>query len=189
MSINSRQMTLRLTFLFLFLWGLTLQNYAHTSSDSINAFEDQRQRVNQLLNERSRKFGEYDESLKQKTGIFGLFKSKGDMQRSIDILKEIVINDNNIFIETRKLLDLKDSERERYQRMATEYDQQVTAYMKTISKLQQENERLKEKINTLEQEEHQSSSYLSLFIFVTLVLIGIIIYLYTRLRAKNVTKV
>src|SRR5690606_18171017 len=105
-----------------------LANSKYLEADS-SLFENQRQRVNMLLEERSRKFGEYDQSLQQRTGIFGLFKSKSDMQKSIDILQAIVINDNNIFIETRKLLDLKDTERDRFQLLATEFDNQVTAYM------------------------------------------------------------
>lgn len=166
-------------------------NYSFSQSplDTSSSFEEQRKRVNNLLNERSKKFGEYDVSLQQKTGIFGLFKSKGDMQKSIDILKQIVINDNNIFIETRKLLDLKDSERERFQKLATEYDEQVTAYMKTISTLQRENENLREQISNLEDKDHSNSTYIYLFLFVFIGLIFIILNLYKRLKTKNVTKV
>lgn len=160
---------------------------AQTPLDTTSSFEDQRQRVNNLLNERSKKFGEYDISLQQKSGVFGLFKSKNDLQNSIDILKQIVLNDNNIFVETRKLLELKDSEKERFQELATEYDQQITAYMKTISKLEAENDKLRENITGLEDEYHNSSKYLYLLILVIIGLAITVIYLYRQLKLKNVT--
>lgn len=180
-------------FLIFFISVIYLVNsptlLAQSPLDTTSSFEDQRQRVNQLLNERNRKFGEYDTSLQQKTGIFGLFKSKNDMQKSIDILKQIVLTDNNIFVETRRLLELKDSERKRFEQLAASYDNQVTAYMKTISKLQAHNEALQQKINTLEQEDHQDSTYIYLFILFTIALLIGIIYLYWLLKLKNVTKV
>ena len=162
---------------------------AQTPLDSSSSFEDQRSRVNNLLNERSKKFGEYDQSLQQKTGIFGLFKSKNDMQHSIDILKQIVLNDNKIFLETRKLLNLKDSEKERFEKLATEYDQQVTAYMKTISKLQAENDKLRQQINNLQEQDHSSNKYFYLLLIALTGLIILNIYQFKQLKSKNVTKV
>ena len=176
-------------FALLVLFSSTTYLFAQTPLDTSSNFEDQRQRVNNLLNERNQKFGEYDLSLQQKTGIFGLFKSKNDMQKSIDILKQIVITDNNIFVETRKLLTLKDSEKERYQQLATEYDQQVTAYMKTISKLEAQNEKLEQKIITLEDEDHNSSRYIYIFILIIIGLILALMYQFKLLKSKNVTKV
>jgi len=177
------------TLLVLLSSTYSIHSFSQTPLDTSTSFEDQRKRVNNLLNERNQKFGEYDVSLQQKTGIFGLFKSKNDMQKSIDILKQIVITDNNIFVETRKLLDLKDSEKERFERLATEYDQQVTAYMKTISKLQNENDKLRETIKNLEEEDHSSSRYIYLFILAIIGLILTLIYQYRLLKSKNVTKV
>jgi ABC-type phosphate transport system auxiliary subunit len=153
-------------------------------SDS-TLFESQRQLVNTLLQERSRKFGEYDHSLQQKTGIFGLFKSKSDMQKSIDILQAIVINDNNIFIETRKLLDLKDTERERFQLLAKDFDDQVTAYMKTVSKLQQENDKLQQQIKVLQKDEHNSNM---VFYVIALLIVGLLFVFYKLYRKTRVTK-
>ncbi|GAA0883074.1 hypothetical protein [Sphingobacterium siyangense] len=129
---------LPITVLFCFFGQAKSQNNPDSSS-----FEVQRSRVNDLLDARQQKFGAYDTSLTQKTGLFGLFKSKGDMQKSIDILKDIVITDNNIFLETQKLLKIKDFEKDKYQQLATDYDKQVSAYIGTISKLQKENEKLR----------------------------------------------
>src|SRR3546814_611948 len=88
--------------------------YLITSSVSVAqdtlAYELQRQKVNTLLDERSQRYGDFNQSLQKRTGIFGL-KTKKDMQASIDILKEIVLTDNNIFRETKVLVDYKDMEK------------------------------------------------------------------------------
>lgn len=174
-------------FILIPLYLMSFDSHAQTTVDSLS-FESQRKRVNDLLDQRSKRFGDYTSSLEKKTGIFGLFKSKSDMQQSIDILKSVVINDNLIFIETRKLLDLKDSEAQRFQSLATEYDQQVTAYMKTISKLQMENERLRLQIENLEKEDQKDNKYL--FWGVILLLItGVAITFYKSRKSQNVTKV
>ncbi|WP_146191121.1 hypothetical protein [Sphingobacterium athyrii] len=130
---------------FLLLFNLAYL-MAQENADS-SAFEVQRKRVNSLLEARQQKFGAYDTSLTQKTGLFGLFKSKGDMQKSIDILKDVVITDNNIFLETQQLLKIKDFEKDKFRQMATEYDKQISAYMGTINKLQLENERLRTQLD------------------------------------------
>lgn len=177
-----RKFTAFIFYLLLIVTSATANMSAE--ADSL-LFENQRKRVNFLLEERSRKFGEYDHSLEQKTGIFGLFKTKTDMQKSINILQEIVINDNKIFLETRKLLDLKDTEREHFQKMATEFDSQVTAYMRTISKLQEENEKLRLHIKDLEKGEHQSGVVFYLLGLLFIGLLFVIYLLYRRLRASK----
>lgn len=176
-----------LIFYILFYCWTSVTSFAQQNLDSLS-FESQRKRVNDLLDQRNKRFGDYTTSLEQKTGIFGLFKTKNDMQKSIDILKSIVINDNAIFMETRKLLDLKDSQAERFQKLATEYDQRVTAYMKTISKLQSENEQLRNQIKTWQDEDHNDNKYRYIG-FVLLLVSGIIFISYKRRRSKNVTKV
>ncbi|MCA5003938.1 hypothetical protein [Sphingobacterium bovistauri] len=176
-------------FAFFFLLQSSQLLYAQSPLDTTTTFEDQRQRVNNLLDARSKKFGDYDNSLTQKTGIFGLFKSKNDMQKSIDILKQIVITDNNIFLETRKLLELKDSETQRFEKLATEYDQQVTAYMKSISKLQAENEKLRKDIEKFENEDHDSSNQLYISTFVIIGLLIANLYQFKLSKSKNVTQV
>lgn len=171
---------------FFLCWGISFASASTGMDEDSLLFENQRQRVNFLLEERSRKFGEYDSSLQQKTGIFGLFKTKTDMQKSINILQAIVINDNKIFLETRKLLDLKDTERERFQKMANEFDGQVTAYMKTVSKLQQENEKLRLQIKDLEKEERRGGITYYVLGLLFLGLLILIYKLYGRLQAyKN----
>lgn len=187
----------KLNFQFLFLALISLcmssmqahaniQDSTAKAADSLT-FEAQRARVNQLLDSRSKRFGEYATSLEKKTGVFGLFKTKKDMQKSNDILRELVINDNNIFLETRKLLDLKDAQSERYQKLATEYDQQVSAYMKTINKLQNENDKLRGEISQLQDVDQGSDNKLFFAIVLILILIGVIVYLYLKNKPKKLT--
>ncbi|MHC8948289.1 hypothetical protein [Sphingobacterium hungaricum] len=179
-------------FFFLIYFSLFLAVLASAQTSSTVAadsasYEAQRVQVNKLLDDRSHKFGEYDLSLEKKTGIFGIFKTKGDMQKSIDILRQIVITDNNIFLETKKLLDYKDFEREKFQRMAADYDNQVTQYMKTVSKLQEENEKLTIQVAELENRDHSDSVYIYVGIFFILILSAIIFMLYKKLHAQKVT--
>jgi len=158
----------KIFFFLLICLGIQLPAQA-TVSDS-TSYEQQRQYLNKLLKERSERFSEYDLSLEKKTGIFGLFKTKEDMQKSIDILKQVVLTDNNIFLETKKLLDFKDFEREKFQKLAVEYDDQVTAYMKTVNKLQHENEKLRQQLDELENESSSGSAWLYISLFVNAIL-------------------
>ena len=161
-----------LSFLLFFLTGFAVsaQNADSTS------FEAQRMRVNKLIEDRKVKFGEYDLSLEKKSAIFGLFKSKDDMQRTIDILKNIVITDNNIFLETRRLISIKDDEKQNFQNLASEYDKQVSAYMGTINKLQKENEKLKKDIENLEGSDNSSN----ILLYIALAIIAVLSYFVYR---------
>ncbi|MGA6121321.1 hypothetical protein [Sphingobacterium anhuiense] len=161
-----------ISFLLFFLTGFAVsaQNADSTS------FEAQRMRVNKLIEDRKVKFGEYDLSLEKKSAIFGLFKSKDDMQRTIDILKNIVITDNNIFLETRRLISIKDDEKQKFQNLASEYDKQVSAYMGTINKLQKENEKLKKDIENLEGSDNSSN----ILLYIALAIIAVLSYLVYR---------
>lgn len=151
-------------------------------------FEQQRERVNHLLEKRSQNFGEFDRSLRQKTGLFGVFKRKKDMQKSIDVLREIVLMDNNIFIETKKLLDLKGNENEYHENLAAEYDKQISAYMHTIAKLQAENERIREKTSILESKQQRFSQVILLLLIIILALC-VAFYLFSKRRpVKNLTQ-
>ena len=174
-------------FVLVFIFKLNFaQQNTPVQTDSLT-FESQRERVNDLLDERSRRFGEYDQSLENKTGIFGLFKTKSDMQKSIDILRQVVLNDNNIFLETRKLLDLKDAQSLRYQRLASEYDTQISAYMKTITKLQNENDKLRQEIKSMENSDRGNDIMLYLSILANIGLLIALIYHFNRHKAKKIT--
>ncbi|MGK6351765.1 hypothetical protein [Parapedobacter sp. DT-150] len=139
-------------------------------------YEQQRQKVNDLLTERSARFGQFDESLRRRTGIFGL-KTKKDMQASIDILKQIVLTDNTIFRETKTLLDFKDFEKTQIAQQASEFDGRINGYIKTISKLQRERERLTNEVDALEK---TNQIYTGLTILLGLLLAGVSIFLFVN---------
>src|SRR5690606_17425154 len=142
-----------------------------------------RQRVNELLDQRSNRFGQFNQSLEAKTGIFG-FKTKKDMQASIDILKEIVITDNNIFKETKVLLDYKDMEKTFITYQAEESIARINGYVNTISKQQKVQEQQSVEIKELQQ---KSNRYLVYFLFSTLLLIILAIILIKQKLPKKTT--
>lgn len=105
------------------------------------AYELQRNKINAMLAERSARFGQYEESLNARTGIFG-FQTKRDIKNSNEILRQIAINDNNIFTELKVLLDYKDIQ---FQQVKTNVDNnqlRIENYKKTIRDLQVKNDEL-----------------------------------------------
>jgi len=166
----------QITFVFLLL-SLNLNLWASTKEDS-TAYEKQRERVNKLLQHRSERFGEFDASLQTRTGIFGL-KTKKDMQASIDILKQIVTTDNQIFKETKALLDFKDIEKRTVEGKANESSERITGYINTISKLQRNQDTLKQEIMVLEK---RNNIYLNLVLFATL---GAVILMFRWIKRKK----
>ncbi len=155
---------------------------AQSSTSDTSGYEAQRQKVNELLQQRSARFGKFDESLKKRTGIFGL-KTKKDMQASIDILKQIVLTDNDIFRETKILLDYKDFEKSQIALRANEFDGRINGYIKTISKLQREQERLTAEINALEKSNQRNQGLVVLFALAA-VSAGVMLFL----RRQKLTK-
>lgn len=123
--------------------------FAQQPTSDTSGYEKQRQKVNELLTQRSIRFGQFDESLKTRTGIFGL-KTKKDMQASIDILKQIVLTDNDIFKETKALLDYKEFEKSQILEQASEFDGRINGYIRTISKLHRQQEKLASERDALE---------------------------------------
>ena len=149
---------------------------AQPSASDTSGYEAQRQKVNGLLQRRSARFGQFDESLKKRTGIFGL-KTKKDMQASIDILKQIVLTDNDIFRETKMLLDYKDFEKSQIALQANEFDGRINGYIKTISKLQREQERLSAEVDRLEKSNLRTQGLAVLFAFAA---VGVGLFLLIR---------
>src|SRR5690554_4559931 len=123
---------------FLFFSIILLSCQTLVAQDTL-AYEIQRQRVNTLLDQRSARFGQFNQSLEARTGIFGL-KTKKDMQASIDILKEIIATDNNIFKETKVLLEYKDMEKTFISSEVQQSNKRINGYINTISKLQKNQE-------------------------------------------------
>lgn len=153
---------------------LLLLIFCFSFSFAQTAYEAQRKKVNNLLNARTSKFGQYDESLTMRTGIFGL-KTKKDMQRSINILTEIVQTDNEIFKELKILLDYKDLEKSQVETKASETESRMNAYMQTIKKLQEQNAKTRDELSKVEKE---SAGFSNMLIITIVVIISIFLILF-----------
>ena len=165
----------------IFYFLLTLTVFAQNDS---SAYVTQRNKINQLLDDRSMKFAQYDNSLNKRSGIFGL-KTKRDMQFSNDILRDIVLTDNNIFSELKILLDYKDFEKKEVKSKAELVESYVKNYQSTITRLQNENERLK--IELERQDKQKDRLFLFLFLLLTALVLSVF-YLFKTKRLRNADK-
>jgi len=151
--------------LFIILLFSTSLQAAPFQTDT-SAYQTQRLKVNALLNQRSAKFGQYDQSLDTKTGIFG-FQTKGDIKNSNEILRQIVLNDNNIFKELKILMDYKDEEVKRIKNEANNNGSRINNYKESIKKLQDQNVQLKKDYDAANKEK-QITNYIVMFLTLTL---------------------
>ena len=149
-----------------------------SDSDSL-AYQLQRAKINQMLEGRRQKFGQYDESLKKHTGIFGL-QSKKDIRRSNDILMDIVKTDDDIFRELKILMDYRVFQQQQAQTHSSESENVTLAYMNTINRLRGQIDQLKKEA---QQEKAHQRNQLRLLIGVIVFLFVSILYLLTRKRA------
>lgn len=172
-----------ISWLFVLPFNTAARQAADTTQRTNAAYEAQRSKVNALLDQRSARFGQFNASLQQRTGIFGL-KTKKDMQASIDILKQIVLTDNDIFKETKHLLDFKDFEKSQIAEQASEFDSRINGYIKTISKLQREQERLQQEMRTLQRSNRLYAGLAALFSLA--ILTGLVVII--TVRRKKLTK-
>jgi len=157
-----------------------INTFAQAGSDSA-AYQAQRIKINGMLGVRKQKFGQYDQSLSQHTGIFGL-QTKKDIRHSNDILMDIVKTDNDIFAQLKILLDYKTFEQNQVQNHATQVDSNATGYMATINRLRDQNDKLKNDAEiAAQQQEKTSRTALAL-------VVGLIIVVLLLLRAKYVKK-
>jgi hypothetical protein len=154
--------------------------YAQVSTDSL-AYQAQRKKINDMLGQRKVKFGQYDQSLNEHTGIFGL-QTKKDIRRSNDILMDIVKTDDDIFGQLKILLDYKTFEQKEVQNHVIDADTSKIGYMKTINKLRDQNDKLKHDA-ALAEHDQLKSKQISLGIIFALFFVVILL-----LRAKYVKK-
>jgi hypothetical protein len=146
-----------------------------SNPDSI-AYQLQRQRINNMLEQRSQKFSQYTQSLDEHTGIFG-WQTKKDIKRSGEILMEIVRTDNDIFKELKVLFDYKNFQQTQVQQHSHESEDKIAGYMLTINKLRAQNDVL------LKQQKDEEAAYLSrqiAYIVVIVLLIVVSIFLFSR---------
>ncbi|MDB5110113.1 MAG: hypothetical protein JWR67_1227 [Mucilaginibacter sp.] len=163
--------------LLCFLFG---QTYAQINPDSL-AYQLQRKKINNMLNDRAKKFGQYDQSLSQHTGIFGL-QTKKDIRRSNDILINIVKTDNDIYKQLKILLDYRTFEQTQVQNQSKETEANNFAFMKAINKLRAQNIRLKKEAEEMAKTNQKEIHYL--IIMLVLMFASILLLL----RSKYVTR-
>ena len=150
-----------------------------TKNDT-SAYQVQRLKINALLAERSAKFGQYDLSLTARTGIFGL-QTKNDLKNSNEILRGIILNDNNIFRELKVLMNYKDQEVHQVQTNAGNTAKRIEGYMLTIKKLQDQNDELRKKTTVITAEKNTETYSI---IFLILIIIAGGIFFYSKFRKK-----
>jgi hypothetical protein len=166
--------------LFLMLLGL---NFSAQAQIDTSSYQNQRLKINAMLQERSARFGQYEQSLNERTGIFG-FQTKKDIKNSNEILRQIALNDNNIFKELKVLLDYKDLQVQQVQTMAKSNNERIQAYMAAIKKLQDQNEILRTQVREKETESDSSSFYVIILLALLLAIAGYIIYAKTAIFKK-----
>ena len=152
--------------------------YAQKSNSDSLAYQLQRAKINQMLEVRRQKFGQYDQSLAKHTGIFGL-QTKKDIRRSNDILMDIVKTDDDIFRELKILMDYRVFQQQQAQTHSTESENVTLAYMNTINRLRQQIDQLK--LETQKEKEHQGK-LLRIFIIIAVLMFASILYLLSRKR-------
>lgn len=149
---------------------IILSNFSfNLSAQDSSAYELQRAKINALLAERSAKFGQYDESLAARTGIFG-FQTKRDIKNSNEILRQIAINDNNIFQELKVLMDYKDLQVEQAKTVSNTSSTSIQNYRRTIKDLQDQNQKLSDSIDKTEKSNDLAFLLMSIFIIACAIL-------------------
>lgn len=158
---------------------VTHLSFGFQNPDSL-AYNLQKNKINQMLDARSQKFGQFEESLAKKTGIFGL-KTKRDMQKSMDILTEIIRTDNNILKETKILLDFKNFQQEQVEQKSRNSEDINLAYMNTINKLQKETDRLNQQLHDTK----KSQKFYQILAFVLgLATLSMVLFVFRKISSK-----
>lgn len=160
---NHQKMLKKILFLSLFCFSFT----ALAAQTDTSAYQTQRLRINALLAERSAKFGQYQESLDERTGIFG-FQTKKDIRNSNEILRQIVLNDNNIFRELKTLMDYKDLEVTTVKSDADRTNSRIQNYQLAIKKLQDQNEQLRQEVKAFNRSKATSTTTIVLLLLAVL---------------------
>ena len=161
--------------LFAIFFGISICGFAQAGSDSL-AYQLERKKINGMLAERTKKFGQYDQSLSMHTGIFG-FQTKKDIRRSNDILMDIVKTDDSIYKELKILLDYRTFQQTQVQTHSKETEESTVGFMNTINRLRSSIDELKIEA-AKQQEEHRKTN--NIFILLLILLSASILYLLTR---------
>jgi hypothetical protein len=163
--------------LFSFIFAVT---YAQVNTDSI-AYQAQREKINNMLAVRSQKFGQYDQSLAQHTGIFGL-QTKKDIRRSNDILMDIVKTDNDIYKQLKILLDYRSFQQSQVQDKAAQTENNSLGFMYTINHLRDQIDKLKKQADENARQQEKTSRNFIIIVFI--LVFAILLLLRKQLRTK-----
>lgn len=161
------------------LFALLLSFSRLQAQTDTSAYETQRAKINALLAERSTRFGQYEQSLNERTGIFG-FQTKQDIRNSNEILRQITLNDNTIFKELKVLLDYKDLQVQQVKSSVTDNTERLNSYMAAIKKLQDNNAILRDQLN-------KPQPMSGAWYIVLILLIGIGGYIYQQRKKLKTT--
>jgi hypothetical protein len=154
-------------FCFLFVGA-----FAQAGSDSA-AYQQQRKKINSMLAVRGQKFGQYDKSLSEHTGIFGL-QTKKDIRRSNDILMDIVKTDNDIYKELKVLLEYRTFQQSQVLDKSKDTENTALESMYTINRLQSQLEKIKKENEENIRLQDKASLNFKIIVFI---LVGIILFL------------
>jgi hypothetical protein len=159
---------------FIILFILSARLFAQGGTDSA-AYQEQRKKINTMLAGRAEKFDQYNESLTQHTGIFGL-QTKKDIRRSNDILMDIVTTDNDIFKQLKILLQYRIFQQAQVQNHARETEQNIVGFMQTINKLRNQNEQLKiAAVAAQSRQERMKLIFMAVIVLMLAVIVGLVI--------------
>ena len=167
-------------FIFFAIASVAAFGQSPVNSDSV-AYQLQRQKINGMLAARKQKFGQYQQSLSQHTGIFG-FQTKDDIRRSAGILMEISKTDDAIFKELKILLEYRDFQQKQIQSHNHDAETANDAYLKVINRLQQQNILLKQQVKTIE--EHYSMKQIIFVTAIVLMSASILLLMFRKNRVK-----
>ena len=162
--------------------------YAQQNPDSV-AYQLQRQKINMMLEQRRQKFGQYDQSLKEHTGIFGL-QTKKDIRHSNDILMDIVKTDNDLYEQIKVLLGMNTFQQKQAldksvetAARAKETETYNIGFMNTINRMRAKNEQLQKQLDDAERNHAKTVS--ALVILLVLMLLSIFLLLRSKYAAKR----
>jgi hypothetical protein len=158
-----------------------LYTYTFAQKNNVDSitYQLQRAKINQMLDVRRQKFGQYEESLSKHTGIFGL-QTKKDIRRSNDILMDIAKTDDDLFREIKILMDYRVFQQQQAQTHSTETENVNLGFMTTINKLRTQADQSKQELLN---EKDRQVKQLRIFIILFVLMLGSILYLIYKKRA------
>ncbi|WP_158828450.1 hypothetical protein [Mucilaginibacter lacusdianchii] len=154
---------------------------AQSRNDSL-AYEMQRKKINAMLAQREAKFDQYDQSLSQRSGIFGM-QTKNDIRRSNEILMDINGTDNQILKELKILLDYRAFQQQQVQTKAAEVETTNRNFMYTINQLRSQNDQLTMQLDA-ERKKIEKSKTNYIIVIAVLIITSILLLLTRKRRFK-----